>query len=175
MTTIAGIVMGRDENVIRKLRPVIFAFGKYYELAGLYLLSAVLWMAANVYGGAAFAGPWDYELVAYWVILVLPALAAGVLWISKQPLVYAILAGIAGSIALPSGASSDDEFLQWDTYRRSGLCLLGQQGPQLSLGTPRLDRVENIFLNSPLSISLYWFNTNHAKFACSSWRQSRES
>jgi len=56
-------------------------------------------MAANVYGGAAFAGPWDYELAAYWVILVLPALAAGVLWISKQPLVYAILAGIAGSIA----------------------------------------------------------------------------
>ena len=91
--------MGRDENVIRKLRPVIFAFGKYYELAGLYLLSAVLWMAANVYGGAAFAGPWDYELAAYWVILVLPALAAGVLWISKQPLIYAILAGIAGSIA----------------------------------------------------------------------------
>jgi len=99
MTTIAGIVIGQDENVIRKLRPVIFAFGKYYELAGLYLLSAVLWMAANVYGGAAFAGPWDYELAAYWVILVLPALAAGVLWISKQPLVYAILAGIAGSIA----------------------------------------------------------------------------
>ena len=99
MTTIAGIVIGQDENVIRKLRPVIFAFGKYYELAGLYLLSAVLWIAANVYGGAAFAGPWDYELAAYWVILVLPALAAGVLWISKQPLVYAILAGIAGSIA----------------------------------------------------------------------------
>jgi len=99
MTTIAGIVIGQDENVIRKLRPVIFAFGKYYELAGLYLLSAVLWIAANVYGGAAFAGPWDYELAAYWIILVLPALAAGVLWISKQPLVYAILAGIAGSIA----------------------------------------------------------------------------
>ena len=99
MTTIAGIVIGQDENVIRKLRPVIFAFGKYYELAGLYLLSAVLWIAANVYGGAAFAGPWDYELAAYWIILVLPALAAGVLWISKQPLVYAILAGIAGTIA----------------------------------------------------------------------------
>ena len=99
MTTIAGIVIGQDENVIRKLRPVIFAFGKYYELAGLYLLSAVLWIAANFYGGAAFAGPWDYELAAYWIILVLPALAAGVLWISKQPLVYAILAGIAGTIA----------------------------------------------------------------------------
>src|SRR5438128_2365037 len=99
MTTIAGIVIGQDENVIRKLRPVIFAFGKYYELAGLYLLSAVLWIAANVYGGATFAGPWDYELGAYWVILILPALAAGVLWISKQPLVYAILAGIAGTVA----------------------------------------------------------------------------
>src|SRR5947199_10698760 len=99
MTTIAGIVIGQDENVIRKLRPVIFAFGKYYELAGLSLLSAVLWIEANGYGGAAFAGPWDYELAAYWIILVLPALAAGVLWISKQRLVYAILAGIAGSIA----------------------------------------------------------------------------
>ena len=99
LKSVAGISIANGESVILNLRPVIFAFGKYYELAGLYLLSAVLWIVANEYGGLAFVGPWYYELLAFWIVLIIPALGAGVLWISKQPLVYAIAAGIAGTIA----------------------------------------------------------------------------
>ena len=98
MKSVAGISIANGENVILKLRPVIFAFGKYYELAGLYLLGSVLWFVANEYGGPALVGPWYYELLAYWIVLIIPALGAGVLWISKQPLVYAIVAGIVGTI-----------------------------------------------------------------------------
>ena len=99
LKSIAGITIAENENVIASLRPVIFAFGKYYELAGIYFLAAVLWMLATVYEGAALTGPWYYELPAYWMVLIIPALAAGVLWISKQPLFYAIIAGIVGTIA----------------------------------------------------------------------------
>ncbi len=98
MTSVAGITLGKDEKLILNLRPVVFAFGKYYELAGLYFLAALGWLAANAYGGALFSQPWYYELAAFWIILVIPALGAGVLWISKQPLVYTIIAGIVGSI-----------------------------------------------------------------------------
>ena len=98
LQSIAGIAIAKDENVIKKLRPVIFAFGKYYELAGIYFLAAVLWMLTTLYGGSALTGPWYYQLLAYWLVLILPALGAGVLWISKQPLVYAVITAIIGTI-----------------------------------------------------------------------------
>ena len=85
--------------MIKTLRPVVFAFGKYYELAGLYFLAAVLWTLATLYGGLSLTGAWYYELLAYWIVLTIPALVAGVLWISKQPLVYAALAGVVGTVA----------------------------------------------------------------------------
>ena len=92
-------MIAKDENVIKTLRPVVFAFGKYYELAGLYFLAAVLWSMAPLYVGPSLIGPWYYELLTYWIILIIPALGAGVLWISKQPLVYAIVTGIVGTLA----------------------------------------------------------------------------
>lgn len=98
LKSIAGIALLKDEKPILNLRPVVFAFGKYYELAGLYFLAAITWTLANTYGGTAFTtAPWYYELPVYWLILVLPALVAGALWISKQPLVYTVIAGIIGT------------------------------------------------------------------------------
>lgn len=99
MKSIAGITIAKDENVIKTLRPVVFAFGKYYELAGLYFLVAVLWSIATLYDGPGLIAPWYYELVAFWIVLIIPALGAGVLWISKQPLVYAVVASIIGTVA----------------------------------------------------------------------------
>jgi Bacterial PH domain len=97
MKSIPGVVLANDEKVLLRLRPVIFAFGKYYELTGLYFLAAIVWMYATLYGGSGFTGPWYYELLAFWLVLVLPALGAGVLWISKQPLVYSIITGLVGT------------------------------------------------------------------------------
>jgi PH (Pleckstrin Homology) domain-containing protein len=99
MPSIAGIEIPPDETPIHDLRPVVFAFGKYYELVGIYFLAALGWMVFTLYGGSAAASvPWYGELAIYWLLLMVPAVGAGVLWISKQPVIYSALAGVAGTL-----------------------------------------------------------------------------
>ncbi len=95
----AGISLGSGEELKYSLRPHPLAFGRYHALALAYFVSALL--LQNVFTGIAQTSfPFvEYgELALFWILLILPALVVGILWVSKQPLVYSSLVGIAGTI-----------------------------------------------------------------------------
>ena len=96
-----GIVLGKDEELKLLLHPHPLAFWKYDALATVYLISAGLlvlifpFLATNV--PVIFAVPY-LQLGVWWLFLIIPSIIAGLLWVTKQPLVYSGLVGVIGTV-----------------------------------------------------------------------------
>src|SRR3989454_4815959 len=92
---------GKDEELKLLLHPHPLAFWKYDALAAVYLVSAGLLMLifpflqTNV--PVAFAVPY-LQLGLWWLFLIIPSIIAGLLWVTKQPLVYSGSVGVIGTV-----------------------------------------------------------------------------
>ncbi len=96
-----GIALGKDEELKLVLHPHPLAFWKYDALAGVYLVSAGLlvlifqFLSTNV--PISFAIPY-LQLGVWWVFLIVPSIIAGLLWVTKQPLIYSGLVAVVGTV-----------------------------------------------------------------------------
>lgn len=106
------------ERVEVALKPHPLSFLRYY-LACVYLalLAAALYALQEWLHHNVWANPWIsgilklifgmipglspeelVSLIIFWLVLVLSGLLMGILWVSKMPLVYMILIGVAGTL-----------------------------------------------------------------------------
>jgi Bacterial PH domain len=96
-----GIVLGKDEELKLVLHPHPLAFWKYDALAGVYLVSAGLLVLIFQFLGTnvpiSFAIPY-LQLSVWWVFLIIPSIIAGLLWVTKQPLIYSGLVAVVGTV-----------------------------------------------------------------------------
>ncbi len=96
-----GIVLGKDEELKLVLHPHPLALWKYDALAGVYLVSAGLLVLIFQFLGTnvpvSFAIPY-LQLSVWWAFLVIPSLIAGLLWVTKQPLIYSGLVAVVGTV-----------------------------------------------------------------------------
>jgi len=106
-----GIVLGKDEELKLVLHPHPLALWKYDALAGVYLVSAGLLVLIFQFLGTnvpvSFAIPY-LQLSVWWAFLIIPSLIAGLLWVTKQPLIYSGLVAVVGTVVRepdPDGAA----------------------------------------------------------------------
>jgi len=96
-----GIVLGKDEELKLVLHPHPLALWKYDALAGVYLVSAELLVLIFQFLGTnvpvSFAIPY-LQLSVWWAFLIIPSLIAGLLWVTKQPLIYSGLVAVVGTV-----------------------------------------------------------------------------
>jgi hypothetical protein len=96
-----GIVLGKDEELKLVLHPHPLAFWKYDALAGVYLVSAGLLVLIFQFLGTnvpvSFAIPY-LQLSVWWAFLIIPSIIAGLVWVTKQPLIYSGLVAVIGTV-----------------------------------------------------------------------------
>src|SRR5712692_3114225 len=96
-----GIVLGKDEELKLVLHPHPLALWKYDALAGVYLVSAELLVLIFQFLGTnvpvSFAIPY-LQLSVWWAFLIIPSIIAGLLWVTKQPLIYSGLVAVVGTV-----------------------------------------------------------------------------
>jgi len=101
MASVKGVVLGKDEELKLVVHPHPLAFWKYDALATVYLISAgflVLifgFLQTNV--PVTVAVPY-LQLGVWWLVLIVPSIIAGLLWVTKQPLVYSGLVAVIGTV-----------------------------------------------------------------------------
>ncbi len=109
-----GFELLKDEKIDVSVRPHPLSFLRYYAVDAYLILIAVAlnWLYKYIESNPAILGFIDplfsfipgiepknlLLLIVFWAILILSGLIIGVLWISKMPLLYMILIGVAGTL-----------------------------------------------------------------------------
>ncbi len=162
------------------LRPHPLAFAKYHALAVIYLiLAALLPIAFADTSSASILIPSTTIILAlWWIALLIPAILAGLLWVSKQPLIYSFLVGVGGtaltieygngSLILPVllGISAAAGMLLTEFYRRGHKYFVTDQRLVLyknflteTQREIRYDRVSDLVMSTGLLGKIFHFGS----------------
>ncbi len=94
------VALREGEAMKLVLRPHPLAFAKYHTLTVIYIILAGLLptLFAHVRSLSILISSSSIDLAIWWAVLLVPAIGAGLLWVSKQPLVYSVLVGLGGTV-----------------------------------------------------------------------------